>query len=33
LAIVGTFYVVTALSLIANPGVRDLDAISDTPPG
>lgn len=32
LAVVGTIYVVTALSLIFNPGVRDLERIPDTPP-
>jgi MFS family permease len=33
LAVTGTLYVLTALSLIVNPGVRDLDDISDTPTG
>ena len=32
LAVVGCIYVLTALSLILNPGVRDLERIPDTPP-
>lgn len=32
LAVIGSIYVVTALSLIFNPGVRELERIPDTPP-
>lgn len=32
LAVIGSIYVLTALSLIFNPGVRELDRIPDTPP-